>query len=187
MNPAGKKHSATDRPTAGIRPARASCRQGSYSLSVYRASRRMRKNWERGMKRAASLRIRPAATMPISEHRCDGARSGPTWLRSRPGNPGGGQRKNAHENRVPGIAEDAKPVIHDGEERGQQVAVRVQHVAHVDERGKGVRDRTGQQADLGDHDEDPAYDDAGDRGVAKRALTLFCAEAQNGVDVTLIA
>ena len=42
INPAHEKHSATDRPTAGFWPARASCRQGSYSLDVYRASRRMR-------------------------------------------------------------------------------------------------------------------------------------------------
>lgn len=85
INPAHEKHSATGRPTAGFWSARASCRQGSYSLKVYRASRRMRKNWERRMKRAASIRIRPAARMPISEHRCDGARSGPTWRRFRPG------------------------------------------------------------------------------------------------------
>jgi hypothetical protein len=39
--------------------------------------------------------------------------------------------KNADENRVPGIAEDAAPVIHDGGERGHQVEAGVQHAAHV--------------------------------------------------------
>src|SRR5580704_9964995 len=73
INPVRVEHYATDRPTAGFVPPRENCRQGFCSLSIYLAalSRWMWKNWERRMKRAASMRITPAATTPISDHRCD--------------------------------------------------------------------------------------------------------------------